>query len=84
MPSKTLRGTVSSTKMDKTAVVVIEVPKKHAKYGKRYIKFKKYKVHDEANVLNEGDVVSITESRPLSKTKRWALKEVLVSSKVEK
>lgn len=84
MPSKILQGKVVSTKMDKTAVVVVEVPKMNLRYGKRFVKFKKYKVHDADNSLIEGDVVSIIESRPMSKTKAWSIKNVISSNKAEK
>lgn len=77
MSSKTLKGTVVSTKMNKTAVVTVNVPKKHSIYGKRFVKYNKFKVHDEENMLKEGDVVVIVESKPISKSKTWVLKEVV-------
>jgi small subunit ribosomal protein S17 len=74
---KTLVGNVISDKMDKTVVVVIERLKKHPLYGK-YIKRRvKYFAHDEKNVTKPGDKVVIVETRPLSKHKRWRIKEVL-------
>lgn len=77
MAKKTFNGIVTSTKADKTAVVSVNVPKIHPRYGKRFVKVKKYLIHDEKNVLKEGDVVSFVETRPLSSSKRWELKEVL-------
>lgn len=70
-------GLVVSNKMDKTVVVAIENRAPHPKYGKIVVKTKKYKVHDEENKCNEGDRVRIRESRPLSRTKRWTVTEVL-------
>ncbi len=70
-------GKVVSDKMDKTRVVVVERIVKHPLY-KKYIKVrKKYYVHDERNESREGDIVRIMETRPLSKTKRWRLVEIL-------
>jgi len=74
---KTLTGTVISDKMDKTAVVLFERKVKHPKYGKYIKKSTKYKIHDEDNLCKEGDVVTITETRPISKGKSWRLVEVL-------
>jgi len=74
---KTLTGTVISDKMDKTAVVLFERKVKHPKYGKYIKKSTKYKIHDENNLCKEGDVVTITETRPISKDKSWKLVEVL-------
>ncbi len=70
-------GRVVSDKMNKTRVVVVERIVKHPLY-KKYIKVrKKYYVHDEHNESREGDIVRIMETRPLSKTKRWRLVEIL-------
>ena len=69
-------GVVSSNKMDKTITVLIERKLKHPIYGKFVKKSKKFFVHDENNVCNEGDTVKITETRPLSKNKSWRLVEV--------
>tara|TARA_B100001758_G_C18356826_1_gene583220 strand:- start:417 stop:674 length:258 start_codon:yes stop_codon:yes gene_type:complete len=74
---KTLTGTVISNKMDKTAVVLFERKVKHPKYGKYIKKSTKYKIHDEDNLCKEGDVVTITETKPISKDKSWRLVEVL-------
>lgn len=70
-------GIVVSTKMQKTAVVAIENRSAHSKYGKVVVRTKKYKVHDEENQCKEGDRVRISETRPLSRTKRWTLAEIL-------
>jgi small subunit ribosomal protein S17 len=70
-------GIVVSNKMQKTIVVSIENRSAHPKYGKVVVRTKKYKVHDEDNQCKEGDRVRITETRPLSRTKRWTLTEIL-------
>lgn len=64
-------GTVVSDKMDKTVVVRIDRTVVHPKYGKRYVRSRKFKVHDEGNAHKVGDVVSFVETRPMSKDKRW-------------
>jgi small subunit ribosomal protein S17 len=66
-------GTVISTKMAKTAVVLVERTVKHKKYLKQYTVSKKYKVHDEIGEYKVGNVVMIEECRPLSKDKRWRI-----------
>ena len=73
-------GTVVSDKMDKTVVVAIENRSPHPKYGKIVVNTKRYKVHDEENKCREGDIVRIQETRPLSRTKRWKVTEVISSS----
>jgi len=70
-------GVVVSDKMDKTVVVAIENRSPHPKYGKIVVKTKKFKAHDEENQCKEGDRVRIQETRPLSKTKRWKVAEIL-------
>jgi small subunit ribosomal protein S17 len=70
-------GIVVSNKMQKTIVVSIENRSAHPKYGKVVVRTKKYKVHDEENQCKEGDRVRIQETRPLSRTKRWTLAEIL-------
>lgn len=70
-------GVVVSDKMDKTVVVAIENRSPHPKYGKIVVTTKKYKVHDEDNQAKTGDRVRIQETRPLSKTKRWKIAEIL-------
>ena len=68
---KTLQGTVISNKMDKTIVVEVGYKLRHPRYKKVIERKKKYFAHDESNRFNIGDHVTITESRPLSKLKRW-------------
>jgi small subunit ribosomal protein S17 len=70
-------GTVVSNKMMKTVVVVVERRMKHGRYGKYMTEKNKYKVHDEKNDCKIGDVVRITETRPLSKDKRWRVSEIV-------
>ncbi len=74
---KTQIGYVVSNKMDKTIVVAIESKVKHEKYSKQIKRTSRFKAHDENNECNEGDLVKIMETRPLSKDKRWRLVEVL-------
>ncbi len=71
MPRRKLKGIVVSDRMDKTVVVAVETLKEHPKYKKRYKSTLRYKAHDEKNVYKTGDKVSIEETRPLSKGKRW-------------
>lgn len=70
-------GTVVSNKMDKTIVVSVERLVKHRLYHKFIRRRSKFAAHDEKNVCNIGDRVMITESRPLSKTKRWRVSHIL-------
>ncbi|MDJ0582142.1 30S ribosomal protein S17 [Crocosphaera sp.] len=72
-------GVVVSTKMDKTAVVAVENRSPHPKYRKIVVKTKKFKAHDPENKCQEGDRVRIRETRPLSKTKRWEVKDILTA-----
>ncbi|NJL88758.1 MAG: 30S ribosomal protein S17 [Coleofasciculaceae cyanobacterium SM2_1_6] len=72
-------GLVVSDKMEKTVVVAVENRSPHPKYGKIVVKTKRYKVHDEENKCQAGDQVRIQETRPLSKTKRWQVIEILVT-----
>jgi len=76
---KTLTGTVVSDKMNKTAVVLLERKVKHPKYGKYIKKSSKYKIHDNENKCKIGDIVTITEVRPISKDKSWKLVDILGS-----
>ena len=76
---RVLTGTVVSAKTEKTITVMVESYKKHRLYGKRVKQSKKFAVHDETNQAKIGDVVKITETRPLSKTKRFRLLEILES-----
>ena len=68
---RVLTGTVVSDKMDKTVVVQVNRLRKHPKYKKYYKISRKFKAHDEANIYRTGDKVSIQETRPISKDKRW-------------
>ncbi|NJK59732.1 MAG: 30S ribosomal protein S17 [Oscillatoriales cyanobacterium SM2_1_8] len=70
-------GVVVSNKMDKTVVVAVESRNAHPKYGKIVVRTKKYKAHDEENKCQEGDRVRIQETRPLSRTKRWQVIDIL-------
>ncbi|EGG95443.1 SSU ribosomal protein S17p (S11e) [gamma proteobacterium IMCC1989] len=74
--ARTLMGKVVSDKMDKTITVLIERRVNHPLYGKYMSKSSKLKAHDEENSCNIGDVVTIAESRPLSKSKSWALVKI--------
>jgi len=74
---RTLTGTVVSNKMDKTIAVVVERLVKHPQYGKYVRRSTKLLAHDEANACQEGDVVAIAETRPLSKRKAWRLVEIV-------
>jgi len=74
---KTRIGTIVSNKMDKTIVVAVGSHYKHPLYNKILKRVKKYKAHDPEQNGKLGDVVKISETRPLSKTKRWRLEEVI-------
>ena len=74
-------GIVTSNKMDKSIVVMVERRFKHAKYGKFMNQSSKFVAHDEKNECNEGDTVKIMETRPLSKLKNWRLIEILERAK---
>lgn len=78
---KTKIGVVTSNRMEKTVTVEIETKVKHAIYGKFVKKTTKFHAHDEKNECGIGDTVKIMESRPLSKTKRWRLVEVVEKAK---
>ena len=77
MKSKELVGKVVSDSTDKTITVLVETYKVHPKYHKRVRSSKKYHVHDEKNIAKVGDTVRIVETRPLSKTKHFYLKEIV-------
>jgi len=77
---RTLQGVVISNKMDKSIVVMIERRVKHPMYGKYITRSTKLKAHDEANVCNEGDLVTIREVAPISKSKNWTLVDVIVKA----
>ena len=74
-------GVVTSNKMDKSITVAIKWKEKHPIYGKFVSKTKKYHAHDENNECNIGDTVKIMETRPLSKTKRWRLVDIIERAK---
>lgn len=73
-------GRVVSDKMDKTIVVEIQIRKQHPKYGKQLNRSTKLTAHDENNIAKDGDLVRIMETRPLSKTKRFRLVDVVEES----
>jgi len=74
---RTLNGTVTSDKMEKTITVLVERKVKHPLLGKVIRVSKKYHVHDESNEYRQGDVVTIEECRPLAKTKTWRVAKLL-------
>ncbi|MDY6862121.1 MAG: 30S ribosomal protein S17 [Thermodesulfobacteriota bacterium] len=74
---KTLVGQVTSDRMDKTVVVLVNSLRKHLSYGKFIKKRMKYKGHDEKNECRVGDTVEIIESRPYSREKRWRVLKIL-------
>ena len=74
-------GVVTSNKMDKSITVAIKWKEKHPIYGKFVSKTKKYHAHDEKNECGTGDTVRIMETRPLSKTKRWRLVQIIERAK---
>lgn len=74
---RTVEGRVVSNKMNKTVTILVERQVKHALYGKYIKRSTKLHAHDEGNVCQEGDVVRVTECRPLSKTKNWRVVEVV-------
>ena len=78
---KTRTGTVVSDKMDKTVVVAVKTRVQHPLYKKIVNRTKKLKVHDENNDAHVGDLVTIMETRPLSKTKRWRLNAIVERAK---
>jgi len=79
---KILKGIVVSDKMQKTVVVRVDWKVKHPFYKKFVSRSRRYKAHDENNLAKQGDLVSLVESRPISKDKRWALKEIIRKSGV--
>lgn len=78
---KELIGRVVSDKMDKSVTVLVERKIKHPMYKKYVTRSKRYHAHDAANECRVGDIVRIRESRPLSKTKKWRLTEVIEKAK---
>jgi len=79
MINKTYTGKVVSNKMDKTVVVAITRLFQHPVYKKVVKKVSKFKAHDEANACNIGDTVIITETKPISKDKRWLVLEKVIN-----
>src|SRR6267143_2321005 len=79
---KTRIGTVTSDKMTNTVVLQVEPRMKHRRYGKYLTEKKKYKAHDEEQACKVGDIVRITETRPLSKDKRWRVSEIVTRAEV--
>jgi small subunit ribosomal protein S17 len=78
---RTMQGVVLSNKMDKTVVILTERLVKHPRFHKYMKRHVKYKAHDEKNMCNIGDTVVIAESRPLSKDKRWRVREIIERAK---
>jgi small subunit ribosomal protein S17 len=74
---RTLIGRVVSDKMEKTVTVLVERKVKHPMYGKVLVRSKKYHAHNEGNAARAGDLVEIVETRPVSRTKTWAVTSVL-------
>ena len=77
---RSLTGRVVSDKMDKTVTVLVERKVKHPLIGKVIVKSNKFHAHDEKNECKEGDLVTITETRPMSKTKTWALSKIVTKA----
>lgn len=75
--ARTIIGTVSSSKVDKTIVVTVQTRKTHPLYRKQYTVSSKYMAHDEKNEAEVGDKVAITETRPISKRKRYTLDHII-------
>ncbi|MBT5827715.1 MAG: 30S ribosomal protein S17 [Alphaproteobacteria bacterium] len=73
MPKRILQGTVVSDKADKTVTILVTRKFKHPVYKKYVTTSKKYTAHDQDNLSKNGDVVSIVESKPISKTKKWII-----------
>lgn len=80
---RTLRGTVVSDKMDKTVVVAVNTLKEHPIYRKKYKVTTKFKAHDADNQMHTGDLVEITETRPLSRDKRWLVARKITAKEME-
>ena len=74
---RTLVGRVTSSKMDKTVVVAVEVVHKHRLYGRPIRRTHKFKAHDAANQCHAGDMVEIRENRPISREKRWVVAQLI-------
>jgi small subunit ribosomal protein S17 len=74
---RTKLGTVVSNKMEKTVVVAVESVRRHPLYGRNVRRMRKFKAHDERNACQVGDQVVIAEARPISKDKRWVVREIV-------
>lgn len=81
MAKRTLTGVVSSTKRNKTITVTVTSRQTHPLYGKQYTVTRKYVAHDENEQANDGDTVTIIETRPISKTKSFTLEKVVEKSR---
>lgn len=79
---RTLVGRITSDKMEKTVTVLVEHRVKHPIYGKYVVRSKKYHAHDDANTYKEGDLVEIQETRPISKTKAWAVSRLVEAARI--
>ena len=82
LKTKTVTGTVTSSRMDKTISVCIDRTVKHPLYGKYIRRSTKVMAHDEVNECGEGDVVIIESSRPLSKNKSWRLQKIVSKAQI--
>ena len=82
MATKERIGRVVSNKMDKTVVVAVESRVQHKKYDKIMVRTQMYKAHDEEYKCKVGDRVRISETRPMSRTKRWIVADILSSSEI--
>jgi small subunit ribosomal protein S17 len=80
--TRTLVGKVVSNKMNKTVTVLVERKVQHPLYGKFLVRSKKYHAHDETNQYNEGDMVEIAETRPISKTKAWTVVKLVEAARI--
>ncbi len=77
MVKKQRIGIVVSTKMDKTVIVVVQTRYQHPKYTKTVLKTKRYMAHDEENKCKAGDIILLEETPPISRHKKWTLKQIL-------
>lgn len=81
MPKMILTGTVVSDKQDKTVVIKVNHDRVHPLYRKRYTVSKRYQVHDENNEAQDGDIIEVIETRPISKNKKWKLTKIIEKRK---
>ena len=79
---RALVGKVVSNRMNKTVTVLVERRVKHPLYGKFMVRSRKYHAHDETNQYNEGDMVEISETRPISRTKAWTVTRLVEAARV--